>query len=846
LALALVGGAIFAACTSASGTHRVGDQPGSGGSGGSGNNGGLFGSGGTVIGGSGQDGGPPLVACDPPANNCPAGQICVATPAGGGCSTSGGACTSDDQCQNDTFCCSGACRKDGVADGVCVSGDLRPPNAACTTSVAVGAFAPALQCEWRGPAPTDPQPNSQQVLVSPLVADLPNDSGAAGEIIIVTTEKGGGSDRGDTVDPKTNQPNASGGVIRILNGQTCALEETIDLMPRVRDTATPAIADLNNDGKLEIVARADGFGDNPVVAFTWDDAARKYKVMWTSPTGCPSGLDDKNWDGVSIHDLNDDGLPEIVGRNGCVYNGQTGAQIAGAPSGILLDSEPTIADVDNDGKVELVANNVYRWSGSAWTQAYPGPADFAAWHPAFYGVADFNKDGKAEIVATGTDHVGIYELSGNRLLKVDLPGGERGGPPTIGDFDADGQPEVASAGATAFRVFDLECVNGGAGCEGNGVRWSKPSQDSSSAQTGSTIFDFEGDGQAEAVYADECFVRVYNGKSGDVLFSAYRSSCTWWEQPIVADPDHSSRTKIIVNSNINCHVDCSNQATTEPGVNGGVLDKEHPGVRCKDDKDCVSNHCVEGFCRCTADAECGEVEHFGMPSGDYFTGGLICSAPLPGTPGAGNVCRMQHPNPVNTLLRWQILDGIKVYRDRLDRWASSRPLWNQHVYSITNIDDDGKVPKTSAWKQNFADPKLNNFRQNRQGTASSDLADITGAVNAADACSPVKVGGADKIRFTGKVCNRGLRGVAASMPASFYLGTDTAGTPICQTKTDGPVAIGNNCKPITCDIDPTQIPPGTTITMVVNDAGKGQRITDECNYMNNTSSVVIDKCEIAR
>jgi hypothetical protein len=34
--------------------------------------------------------------------------------------------------------------------------------------------------------------------------------------------------------------------------------------------------------------------------------------------------------------------------------------------------------------------------------------------------------------------------------------------------------------------------------------------------------------------------------------------------------------------------------------------------------------------------------------------------------------------------------------------------------------------------------------------------------------------------------------------------------------------------------------------MVVNDAGKGQRITDECNYANNTASVVIDKCEIAK
>ena len=29
-----------------------------------------------------------------------------------------------------------------------------------------------------------------------------------------------------------------------------------------------------------------------------------------------------------------------------------------------------------------------------------------------------------------------------------------------------------------------------------------------------------------------------------------------------------------------------------------------------------------------------------------------------------------------------------MLRDQLDRWASSRNLWNQHAYSITNVDDD--------------------------------------------------------------------------------------------------------------------------------------------------------------
>jgi FG-GAP-like repeat len=532
-----------------------------------------------------------------------------------------------------------------------------------------------------------------------------------------------------------------------------------------------------------------------------------------------------------------------------VYDGRKGTLITKGPAGIHLDSEPALGDVDNDGQIELVADKVYRWNRGTkqWDVAYPGgSADFGARFPVFYGFADFDGDKKAEVVTTGNEFVAIYKLTGEKLMRVELPPNEGGGPPTIGDFDGDHQPEVASAGGTAFRVFDLDCKGGGKpGCEADGIRWSKPSQDATSKETGSTIFDFEGDGVAEAVYADECFLRVYNGKTGDVLFSAYRNSCTWWEQPIIADPDNSDRTKLIVNSNTNCAVMCNDPRTTERG-NLGFIDKEHPGVRCRTTADCVSNSCVEGFCRCTTDEQCGVQIKAGPPgSPPAWVGGLVCANPIPGTPGTGNVCRMQHPNPDYDPYRSDFLNGIKVYRDRLDRWASSRPLWNQHVYSINNINDDGKVPKTSEWKQNYLDPKLNNLRQNRQGSTSADLADITGALNAADACAPVKVNGMDKIRFTGKICNRGLRGVAASMPAAFYLGTMTGGDGICHALTTGPVPV-NGCSNIQCDIDPTQIAAGSTVTMVVNDAGKGQRITDECNYANNTASVVIDKCEIAR
>src|SRR6202008_2734961 len=106
------------------------------------------------------------------------------------------------------------------------------------------------------------------------------------------------------------------------------------------------------------------------------------------------------------------------------------------------------------------------------------------------------------------------------------------------------------------------------GCQdaANFIRWAPPSQDCSSGATGSTIFDFEGDGKAEAVYADECFLRVYEGGTGEVLFSAFRKSCTWVENPIIADTDKDTRTEIVVNSNINCQRTCPEIDPIDRGV----------------------------------------------------------------------------------------------------------------------------------------------------------------------------------------------------------------------------------------------------------------------------------------
>jgi hypothetical protein len=201
---------------------------------------------------------------------------------------------------------------------------------------------------------------------------------------------------------------------------------------------------------------------------------------------------------------------------------------------------------------------------------------------------------------------------------------------------------------------------------------------------------------------------------------------------------------------------------------------------------------------------------------------------------------MTHPQLAARVDRERILTGVRVLRDRLDRWASSRPLWNQHAYNITHINDDGTVPKTSEWLQNFKQPHLNNFRANVQGPGGvDDQPDITGALDKTGVCTTK--GGT--VTLTGKVCNRGFRVVGAAMPATFYLGPVSDNKILCVSYTNGPVPIGNACLPVSCVVN-TTIAPGSEITMVVNDDGGGHATTVECDTTNNTDSIVVDACTV--
>jgi hypothetical protein len=631
------------------------------------------------------------------------------------------------------------------------------------------------------------------------------------------------------------------GVIRVISGDDCTLEANLGGGEVTTDflisSSSLAAADLDGDNAPEIVALT---ADGGIIAFTLKSGT--WSVLWklpyqagqvSPPCNATNHRCTYGWAGPSIHDLDDDGVPEVI-REGMVVSA-TGTLLSLQPSGYASYSQglfPVLANMDGDPHIEMTNGaRIWQWESGAWVAepGYPGTTAAPTGH---VGLADFgaygsgpSNDPELAVVSNGT--VRVQALDGTLAMpSVSVLGGT-GGPPTVADFDGDGLPEVGVAGSTYYSVFDIDC---GPNPRPNGVcplgacdhiangtcpassylAWSRRTQDASSNVTGSSVFDFEADGRSEVVYGDECFTRIYDGQTGDVVFSQYRSSCTWYENPIIADVDGNFRADLVIPSNKACSPSGTGIACQMLDANG--VDIQFNGVRCLENQDCASGVCDEGLCRCTNSAEC-------CGTGDdaaCIEFGLKCAPPRVGTPGTGNTCRASHPHG---------LSGIRVYSDLNDQWVRSRRIWNQHAYHVTHVNENGTVPASSAWDKNWETAQLNNFRQNVPGTPNmQEIGDPTAGVAKGAACQN------GEALLVVDVCNRGSGPVGAGVAVGYYV----SGVPVCSAATSKSLFPGQ-CEQVTCPwpAPPASLAEAADVEVIAND-GKG---LTECQGANNVGLI---------
>jgi hypothetical protein len=650
------------------------------------------------------------------------------------------ACGAGDRCEGDAHCVEGACVPwgDGQYDPL------------CERSASPGPVIPQLQCAFSEAPAGDPHPEAIALLHTPLVADFgitenPDVPSRPSIVAIGNVQYREGVPR--VCDGE--------GFLRLIDGATCRVQGTMPAGDELLNSpVTPAIGDLDGDGTPEIVA-ARHLGGLVAYSVSPDGTLTR---LWTSTladgtTDDRLGASECQWGAVSLYDIDDDGRPESFFEGG-VWDSM-GRRVTTIPGWVHIShGAPLVGgDFDGDGRFEVIQHNG-RWEIDPAARTFALEAGFSGGAGRGYAaVADFGDfpgvrgdvAGQPELVISQTDlgRVGVYTLDGEPIVVFSASPGSGGGPPTIADFDGDGGPEIGVAFGGAYEVFDV--------ASGDVRVWSRTSQDMSSRRTGSSVFDFNADGRAEVVYGDECFVRVYDGRDGTVLFSQARFSSTWTENPIVADVDGDGSAEMVVGMSGPC----------SPGYCPS-LDPIHEGLRCDSPDDCASGACADGFCGCASSAECGT--------------GYQCNA---------SRCIAAHEACVPEL---------RVYRDGRDGWAGSRRIWNQHAYHVTNVEDDGTIPRTSAVSDNWSTPGLNNFRQNVQGTLGDGGPDLT-----LRGVSAVCLDG-DRTRMEATICNRGTVFLDTGIQVVFDQVVGAERTRLCDLRTSEPVAPGV-CTTVSCEAD---------------------------------------------
>ena len=300
-----------------------------------------------------------------------------------------------------------------------------------------------------------------------------------------------------------------------------------------------AIGDVTGDGKIDIVAMT---GEGRVAVID-----RNAKVLSVSTQAVPGqGTGAFGWGGgLALADMEGDGKVEI-GFGATVFTFDGGKLVhkftgKGGTAGAANKSLSLFSDLDlkKDGHLELVTGNTaYRANGAVfWKASVPD---------GFPAIGDFDKDGKPEVavVSGGQLWLGEGNTGQVELGPLKLPGSGSGGPPTVADFDGDGIAEVG----VAMRQFYVAAKPDYAAKKLK-LMWKTANHDLSSSVTGSTVFDFEGDGAAEVIYNDECFLWVYDGKTGKVRFAALTTSFTATEASLVADVDGDGQAEMILMSN---------------------------------------------------------------------------------------------------------------------------------------------------------------------------------------------------------------------------------------------------------------------------------------------------------
>jgi hypothetical protein len=162
--------------------------------------------------------------------------------------------------------------------------------------------------------------------------------------------------------------------------------------------------------------------------------------------------------------------------------------------------------------------------------------------------------------------------------------------------------------------------------------------------------------------------------------------------------------------------------------------------------------------------------------------------------------------------------GIYVYGD--DTWRGTGPIWNQHTYHITNVNDDATIPaqEPASWLLD------NSYRAVTTAACPFSIPDLT-----ASHLRATTVGSVTKL--TVRIGNAGARTVPRSVPVAFYDGDPRAGGALITVAFTSIYLEGGVFEDVSIDL--TNLMTFGTLWVAADDDGAGAGRIYELNEANN-------------
>ena len=528
-----------------------------------------------------------------------------------------------------------------------------------------------------------------------------------------------------------------------------------------------------------------------------------------------------------VADLDGDGLPEVLVNEGYGFGTGTMNVYRGDGSGLVLTlaaavgygSPAAVGDVTGDGNPDIVVVNEYANSLMAvgdYTLKLFNNTGSLVWESDHFVGLDF--DYATAPIISDMDHDGHVEVVAGRVI-LNSDGSTRGiGAHGRGSYGITtfGQMTISEASVPAVADLDLDGVeevivgNAMYSPDGDVLVYQPMQQDAMVA-----VANLDADVEGEAVMVSHDNIRAVD-TDGSILWGPISiPGANILSTPAIADLDGDGQVEIVV-------------------AGGNTL--------------WTLNHDGTVLWQATVQDESGAT---GASIFDFEGDGnlevvYIDEIQMVAYEGATGTIKYQTPNHASpTMFDYPVIadvdaDGhaeilvchngysasMSVFGDANDSWASTRQVWNQHAYGITNVEDDLSIPTTAT--PNFRSYNTWHAAPSRDAGSTADGVDFTGEI--IDICAECEDG---LVYVSARAINRGIDAATGWAPLALYATVNGADQLVATATIAGGLDAGWTSETVVFEVDANDLVGASSLWMVVDDDGTGTGMHDECSEMNN-------------